>query len=129
MKTAIIVSKKDIAGINIKESLLDLYDFNETGEKFDGNWTFELNNDVRLYTIEKDSIHFENIDKEIKADIFIFATKHKAESKLPSLSVHTQGNWSKAEFGGKDRQLCVAPACYLKQGLIKLNELGSKTNF
>ena len=121
--------KKDIAGLNIKDSLLNLYDFKETGEKYGNNSIFQLNKNIKLYTTEKDSIYCENIDKEIEADLFIFATKHKATSKIPSLSVHTQGNWSKAEFGGRNRQVCIAPACYLKQGLIKLNELGKQTDF
>ena len=129
MKTAIIASKKDIAGLNIRDSLINLYDFKEIGEQFEGNPVFQLNENVKLYTTEKDSIHCENIDKEIQAELFIFATKHESKAKIPSLSVHTQGNWSKAEFGGKDKQLCISPACYLKQGLIKLNELGKETKF
>ncbi len=32
---AIIVSKKDMAGMNIKECLLKLFEFNETGEEFE----------------------------------------------------------------------------------------------
>lgn len=129
MKFAIIVSKKDEAGLNIKERLLELYDFKETGEEFEGNPVFELNESVRLYTCEKDSIYCEDIDKQIDADMFIFATKHESKAKIPSLSVHVQGNWGKAEYGGQDKQVCVAPALYLKKALQTLNKLTAGMEF
>lgn len=129
MKFAIIISKKDQAGLNIKERLLELYEFKDSGEVFEGDKVYELNENVKLYSSDKDSIHCENIDKQIDAGLFIFATKHESKSKIPSLSVHVQGNWSKAEYGGKDRELCVAPASYLKKGLRTLNKLAVDLDF
>ena len=113
---AIIVSKKDTAGMNIKECL-ENYDL----EKYD----------TKLFMVEKESVFNENIDEEIDADFFIFATKHKSESKINSLSVHTAGNWTKAanEHGGQDRKLCIAPAAYLKMALLKLMELAKDIDF
>lgn len=81
---------------------------------------------AELHLIEEESIFAENIDKEIEADFFIFATKHRSEKGVPSLCVHSPGNWAKAELGGQDRKLCVAPALYLRSALIKLNELNEK---
>ncbi len=112
MKIAILTSKPDLAGMNIKDSLLELSPFNQAGE-FQNNPVYELNN-TKLYTLNKESIYNENIDQEIEADYYIFATKHESASKIPSLSMHTQGNWSKAEFGGKDRTLAPAMPNYLK---------------
>ena len=37
---AIIVSKKDIAGLNIKECLLRLFDFEDTDELFEGETVY-----------------------------------------------------------------------------------------
>lgn len=128
MQTAIIVSKKDPAGLNIKRALLKLFPFEEIDEKFDGNEVYQLKT-TKLYIVEEASIYCEDLDKKIKADFFLFATKHKAESKIPSLSVHTQGNWAKAEFGGRDSQLCIAPASYLKMALLKLDGLAKGTKF
>lgn len=128
MKIAIIVSKKDPAGMNILEQLRLSYPFKATNFKFENEPIYELDSqiksiDVKLYITETDSVHCENIDKSIDADLFIFATKHQSKTKIPSLSAHTTGNWGKAEFGGKDRQLCVAPANYIKEAIIKLEEL------
>ena len=128
---AIIVSKKDIAGMNIKECLLRLFDFKETGQEFEGKKIYEIKFEkekIRLYTTENDSINCENIDKKIDADFIIFATKHQSKSRIASLSVHVQGNWSKAEFGGSDRKLCIADADYLRECLFKLKEIAGNNN-
>jgi len=118
MKFAIIVSKKDLAGMNIKDSLLELYKFTKK------NNHYEYDKNISLYIMEEKSIHCENIDKEIEADIFVFATRHMSKKGTPSLSVHIPGNWGKAEYGGKDHTLCVAPASLLKAMFIELNEQG-----
>jgi len=125
---AIIVSKKDIAGMNIKECLLRLFDFKEKDQEFEGEKIYEIKVEkekIRLYTTENDSINCENIDEKINADFIVFATKHQSKSGIASLSVHIQGNWSKAEFGGQDRKLCIADADYLRECLFKLKELSN----
>jgi len=113
MKTAIIASKKDLAGLNIA-SFLEKEDLSKYNSK--------------LYLVEKESIYNENIDKEIEADQFIFATKHQSEKKVHSLSCHAPGNWGKAEAGGKDRKLCIAPAILLKNAFLELNKLAKNLN-
>lgn len=128
MQAAIISSKKDTAGMNIKDSLLDLFNFKETEEKFDSNPVFELeeNDKIKLYATESVQIHAENIDKKINADLFLFASRHSASSGLKTLSCHPIGNFGKAEFGGKEGKLCIAPASFLKNALIELNKYGNE---
>ncbi|HLD19342.1 MAG TPA: D-aminoacyl-tRNA deacylase [Candidatus Nanoarchaeia archaeon] len=104
MKEAIIISDKDMAGQTIKEQL----------EK--------LKSDLKIYTVKKDSIHCENIDKEIDADIFVFSTRHASKSGIPSLTVHAQGNIGSAKFGGKENELCFAAEPYIKKCFQLLNE-------
>ncbi|MBU2589802.1 MAG: hypothetical protein KJ939_05080 [Nanoarchaeota archaeon] len=119
---AIIVSKKDKAGMTIKDALLELYDFND----YKTYWQHE---NIKLYEVEQESIHCEDIDKIIIADYFIFATKHKSEAGKNSLSVHVPGNWGKAELGGKDKTLCLAPASLLKEMFLELNEQGKDLDY
>ncbi len=104
---AIITSKQDLAGVNIAEELKK-----EPLEKYN----------AELYEVEEKSVNAENIDKKIEADLFIFATKHESKSGIPSLSVHSPGNWGIAELGGKDNELCICPASYLKEALIFLEK-------
>lgn len=129
MRFAVIVSTKDPAGLNIKEALMRIYDFQDAGKKFDNHPVYSYQ-DIMLYTTDTDTILCEDIDEKIDADIFIFATRHKSQSGIPSLSVHTTGNWGKADkdFGGKDKTLCVAPTDYLKQA-IKYIEANNQTDF
>ncbi|MFH1642585.1 MAG: D-aminoacyl-tRNA deacylase [Nanoarchaeota archaeon] len=110
MKTAIIISKQDPAGVNIAECLTD-YSLEEL--------------DAKIYPQEKESIYCEEIDKEINADLFIFATKHQSIKGVNSLSCHCPGNWGKAEAGGKDKNLCIAPALYIKEIFLLLNRLNT----
>ncbi len=119
MRYAIIASKTDRAGMNIHDALLRLYKF-EAKDDF-----FELGS-IRLYAIGKESIHAENIDKKIGADIFIFATQHRSEAGRDSLSVHVPGNWAKAEMGGREKTLCIAPASLVKEMFIELNGQGKE---
>ena len=127
---AIIASNQDTAGLNIKRSLIKLFPFKKQEGEFDSNEVYSLEGlnkgkNIKLYTINSDSINAENIDSKINAELFVFVTRHKSKSGIPSLCVHTQGNIGKAELGGKDKSISISPACYIKQALINLNELNS----
>lgn len=102
MKYAIIISKLDIAGMNI---------YGKIKNKFEN-----------IILLDEDTIYAENIDKKIDADLFIFCTRHKSESGVPSLSVHSPGNFGKAMHGGRDKTLCLAPAIVLKNCLRLLEK-------
>lgn len=119
MKLAIICSKKDLAGMNIRNHLLEM-GFSKSGI-FKGTDIFSKGH-FDLYTVEEDSIYCENIDKEIEADIFIFATKHRSSSGTKSLTVHVQGNWGNAEFGGEAGKIAIAAAPLIKSGLKLLSK-------
>ena len=113
MKYAIIVSEKDTAGMNIKKQLAE----------------YKLNPNISLHTIKDDSINAENIDKEIDADVLVFATKHKAKAGIKTLTCHTPGNFGKAEYGGRDGKLCIAYANLMKTAYLKLKENAKDTDY
>ncbi len=161
MKFAIIITTPDFAGLNIKERLLENYDFIELDKKFNDYNIFEYkkSKDVKIYTTDKRCVYCENFDKKINSDLFmhkkakpfwhpkirdgqtshfsvecpsnfmIFPTTHRSEAGIRSLSCHTQGNWGKAELGGKDRTLGIAPAIYLKEFFKELNIQGKDLNY
>ena len=122
MNIAIISSSKDPAGVNIRNSLIELFSFEKTNEKFDGNDIFVFNEiqnkSIKLYLINEDLIFSENIDKKIDADFFVFASKHRSKENTPSFAVHPIGNWDKAEFGGQEKKLCSSSAVLLKIFLL-----------
>jgi len=128
MNIAIISSTKDLASLNIREALLDNLDFEKSDSQYDGNNIYESkinNKNVKLYTINSDLINKENIDGEIDADLFLFVSKHRAKEERKTLTVHPIGNFGRAEFGGKERELCICPAAFFKSlfnSLIKHSE-------
>lgn len=125
MNIAIISYSKDKASINIKENLVNNFDFNESDEKFDNNNIFQttIDNDIiKLYTINSEHIYTDGLDRKIDADLFIFISKHSAVEGRPSLTCHPIGNFGKAEKGGREKTLCTAPSFFLKNILNELNK-------
>ncbi len=123
MGIAIISSLKDKASINIKESLINNFNFGKANEKFDGNDVFRCainSRAIKLYTINSELIFADNADRIIDADVFIFISKHRAKEERKCLTIHPIGNFGKNEMGGREKTLCAAPSIYLK---IILNEL------
>jgi D-aminoacyl-tRNA deacylase len=132
MNLAIISSLKDQASVNIKENLLNNFDFNELQEQFENNPIFQVNNNkkiIKIYTINSELIFTDNLDKEINADIFIFISKHKAKEERASLTAHSIGNFGKAMVGGKENTLCISPSFLLKNVLVELNKNVENTDY
>ena len=105
----VITSTEDTASMNIRERLLHLASWEEMGD-FKG---MPILRNKGLYLVTNDKFHIfaEGLDREIreKCDLefkgMIFASRHRAESGLGSLTVHPIGNFSEAKFGGMDRTL------------------------
>ncbi|MAG15543.1 hypothetical protein CMO88_00625 [Candidatus Woesearchaeota archaeon] len=99
---AIVVSKKDPAGMSISEQLRQLQQFPATiGDK-----------KVDLF-VKGQAITEVAVD-DINADNFIFASKHVSKARVHSLSVHSIGNWSKVIGGGREKTLVAVPAALMK---------------
>lgn len=129
MKAAIVVTTHDLAGMNIKSHLVEK-GFTETHAEISGHKILEnLRLNAKLYTFDKHSVDLEQMDKSIEdnmdADLIIFATTHTSKNGTPVLSAHCAGNWGVAELGGKDKYLCLSPASYIKEALIRLNKLNT----
>lgn len=105
MKSKIVLfSKNDVAGRNIARILREDYHL----------FPIEYNGEI-LYMNEF------KVDGS-KTDLCIVASQHKSESGMPSLTVHSPGNFGGAESGGKNKELGIAPALYLKETIISLQD-------
>ncbi len=102
----IIASKLDKAGINISTNLSQF-----------GNFDF--------YLVDGDITKTENLNLEKinNYDFIIFASKHQSEKGGKTLSIHAPGNWGKAQFGGKDFEVCKTSALFQKQLFEKLKNV------
>ena len=100
-KFAVVIPYKFTASRNILENLERL----------------KLPENVEVVKVEKESIYNEDIDKKVKADYFIFATRHQSEAGVKSLCVHAPGNFSENELGGRKRELNTAMPSFMKTAI------------
>jgi D-aminoacyl-tRNA deacylase len=112
----ILASKQDSAGMNIAHHLIELFDFELVEEH-----RYQLQDNV-LMIIPQDSVYAEFPEKYVDGDIdfIIFASRHSSEAGVPSLTVHTPGNFESADFGGTAHSICMSNPCAQKIGLQEL---------
>jgi D-aminoacyl-tRNA deacylase len=108
----IVTSSEDNASMNIRARLLEKQSWTEAGV-FDTHPVLS-NGDFRM--VQVDRIHLEEdfIDERFekihgrKPEVVVFASRHRAESRIPTLTVHPVGNYSSADFGGRPSTLSWA---------------------
>jgi D-aminoacyl-tRNA deacylase len=120
----LVASSKDTAGLNITRQVLDHYPFKITGESFQGNpvYVAQVNEkEVTLIVLREETINAQYLtDSFPKPSLIVFISRHSSTSGKPTLSVHTPGNLSQAEFGGLPRQVSISPATAMRDALKAL---------
>ena len=116
----IIISKKDEASVNIGNQLLKNYEWKNEGGVL-------IHENKIIYFIEDLHLYHDNVDEEIKklgynVDTIIFASKHSSKSGKKTLSVHPIGNFTFAEYGGKDMELVKTNPLLMRNALQLLKE-------
>ncbi|MEM1537556.1 MAG: D-aminoacyl-tRNA deacylase [Candidatus Nezhaarchaeales archaeon] len=126
MSTIIVASIQDPAGLKVKEKLLKKYRFKEIELVFDDAPVYRMDN-VLLATSSKHTIYSDHVEGFFNPYVVIFVSKHKSESGVPALLVHTPGNWSSnASFGGRPGSLCNAFASAVEEALLELKTQKAK---
>lgn len=127
---AVIISKKDVASVNISKILLSEYEWEKKGNVY-------IRGGRLLYFIEDEHLYHDNVDKEIEqlgyeADTIIFASRHSSTQERKTLSVHPIGNFGKAEYGGKIKQLVKTNPSLMRHALQLLkdkNKMGYSVSY
>lgn len=108
MRPLVLVSRPDPASVTIRDALLDMDPWKETGA-FEG---LPVREHAGLIMVEVDRLHLEcdGLDARLRAsglafDAILVASRHKAESGKPALTVHPIGNFGDAQYGGRARRL------------------------
>jgi len=118
-KPVIITTDHNICGRNIRQALLDNWDFQETEDRFDKTPIFEYQK-IRLVQSEKDVIFSEHCDS-LEADLFVFGSRHKSQANKPSLLTHVTGNLSDDNsHGGNPLELSFASAQAIREAYLEL---------
>ncbi|HIP90533.1 MAG TPA: hypothetical protein EYH22_03195 [Candidatus Nanopusillus sp.] len=114
----IVTSDRYEASINMFNAFIENFNFVETEFKYQGNPIYKYK-DFYLIKIKDDLVEAYYIDKDFpEVDLVIFASKHSSKEEIPTLTVHSDGNFCKADVGGRDYTLSIAPAQYIKSALL-----------
>jgi len=117
-KYLIVASKKDKAGVNITTTLSQFRP-NPVIASMKESPVFDI------YVEDEEIIYTESLDlsRIRKYDFIIFASRHQSKSGEKTLSIHTPGNFSDAQYGGVKGKICPASAIFQKQMFENLHKL------
>jgi D-aminoacyl-tRNA deacylase len=129
----IITSSEDPASMNIRARLLEGKGWSENGS-FDGHPAMTKN---AFLMVQVDRIHLDEelIDERVSqalgitVEVVIFASRHRSESKIPTLTVHPIGNFSSADLGGRPGTLCKSSPQLMTSALRALSTNGKGLGF
>jgi D-aminoacyl-tRNA deacylase len=125
-------SSIDPAGTNIAKYVLSDCEFGKTGENFQETpvYTAEINGKhVSLITLKDQTIYAQDLPEHFhNIELLVCLSKHSSQSGKPTLSVHTTGNFSRADLGGLPRTLSVCPATAMQTALKTLASLKAELN-
>lgn len=124
-----IASKKDPAGMNIANQLINKYCFKRTSELFFSNPVYSQkirNKQTKLLFVDDDVVDTQFFDNLLHPELFIFLSRHSSAKGIPTLSIHTPGNLSEARFGGKPGKVSISPATAMKNALLEMSRLNKE---
>jgi D-aminoacyl-tRNA deacylase len=114
MKVALVNSRQDKAGVNIRHHIEQLLAADPDGQWQERERTYEF------FETEGRLIHAEDVDERIDADLVIFLSRHSSVNPVPVLTVHVTGNFGTAALGGADRALAPAAPAMMQATLRAL---------
>jgi len=119
----LVSSSKDPAGENLAREMVENQGFASTRIAFRGRPVYQKDS-LLLATIDEEIIRPPNLDDYFNPQAYIFLSKHRAKSGVPSLTAHTTGNFGAAELGGNPREIGRVNPDLLKNYLISLAKQG-----
>lgn len=127
----IVASTKDTASINISQKLISLHGFEKTQENYQQNPIyFKMFGDkeLKLVHLNEETVWAQHITDNFSPELIVFVSRHSGTAGIPTLSVHTPGNLSKAELGGIPKHVSVCPASAMKNALLTLARIKEEKN-
>ncbi len=82
-----------------------------------------------LFTVKPGLIWLDSPEKLICADRFIFLSKHASRSGIPTLTVHSIGNWGPSDFGGRPGTLVPTIPGLMKLALLFLKKCSEPISY
>ncbi len=119
-----VASEADEASQNQRRALLALAPWREA-PAFEG-LASHRREDVTLVSIREHHLYRDHLDRDLAAafgepvELVVYLSKHRSESRTPSLTVHPVGNFGGAELGGLPETLVPAAPRWMTAALRRL---------
>ena len=118
--TVIVATSSDLASRTLANALIDGQGFESTGVNLLGKPVYQKGSFLLAF-FEGMIVDPPDLDEYFNPQAYVFLSRHSAESKIPSLTAHTTGNFSReARFGGVGRELGRVDPALLKNYLVSL---------
>ena len=119
----LVTSGQDLAGTTMSRYLIRNAEFaiqNKRGDTDGESYRSLRHQNIELYIFFGNLLTLENIDNLYsRADVFIFLSKHRSHSSIPTLTCHFTGNFSADNsYGGNPRQIAISYPS-LQKGYLK----------
>jgi D-aminoacyl-tRNA deacylase len=122
----LVASSKNKASMTIASALIERHGFESTAITF-GSRPLYQSGSLILATIESEIIYPPDLDSFFRPQAYIFLSTHRAESGIPSLTVHTTGNFMDKEIlGARPREVGAIDPDLQKNYFIELNKRRSE---
>jgi len=121
-----VASEADQASRSQREALLALAPWS-SDVAFGGRTSWRWR-DTFLVTIPEHHLYRDHLDRDLEgafghpADLVVYLSKHRSESRWPSLTVHPIGNPRGAEFGGQPQMLVPSAPRWMTAALRGLRK-------
>lgn len=103
--TVLVTSTRDTASTTIARGLTKNHPFESTKIMFMGRPLLQYGN-LLLATVDTELVEPPDLDTYFNPRAYIFLCRHRSESKIPSLTVHTTGNFTDTPYlGGGPREI------------------------
>lgn len=129
----LVSSEKDEAAGHQRDELLRLASWTRD-EPFGGRETWRLQ-DLIVVTIPELHLDRDHLDRDLASafgepvDLVVYLSKHRSESRRPSLTVHPIGNPAAAEFGGQPETLVPSAPRWMTAALRGLRREGRTLSY
>lgn len=116
----LVASELDLAGRTMVDCLAAKFGF-VRNETLPATYTSLQFPKATLHISQSDLLHMEDLDQFFpRASAFIFLSKHKSDSKIPTLTCHCTGNFGSNPYGGNPRELGISSPSLQKTYLREL---------
>ncbi len=119
-----VASEEDEASVRQRAALLALAPWTEAAP-FEGR-PVQRRGETALVSIREHHLYRDHLDRDLAAffsepiDLVVYLSKHRSESRIPSLTVHPVGNPGDANLGGKPRSLVPASPRWMTAAIRRL---------